>query len=366
MTELLAHEWLAPIGGSENVFEALIDAFPQAARLCLWNDAPERFGAVPETYLARTPLRRSKAAALPFMRSAWSRVPLGEASTVIASSHAMAHHVAGRAVREGRRGFAYVHSPARYLWAPEHDDRGQSRAVGLVAPSMRKVDLRGVDERVRYAANSRFVRERIADAWHVDSDVIYPNVDVARYRDASDADELSATDNAILESLPASYVLGASRLVEYKRLDVAMDVGEALSLPVVICGSGPDQERLELRAQGLDVPVLFLGRVSDEILPHLFRRAELLVFMAIEDFGIMPVEAIAAGTPVLVNSTGGAAEIIERTGGGRIADPADLSATLVAAREAMDSNMTTAVELSEQFGATRFGEEVRRWVGDGS
>src|SRR4051812_3133301 len=105
-TTLISHEWLAPHGGSENVFEQIAVALPGAAMQCLWNDAPARFGPdVTETWLARTPLRRSKAAALPFLPHAWRTVELDGFDRVVASSHAFGHHLATRAAREGREAF---------------------------------------------------------------------------------------------------------------------------------------------------------------------------------------------------------------------------------------------------------------------
>ena len=119
MSTLLAHEWLAENGGSENVFEQLRLAFPEASAMCLWNDAPNRFDStIGETWLSRSPLRCSKALALPFLPYVWRAVDLEGFSRVVVSSHAFSHHLAFSAARKGLRAFAYVHTPARYVWAP--------------------------------------------------------------------------------------------------------------------------------------------------------------------------------------------------------------------------------------------------------
>lgn len=364
MTTLLSHEWLAPIGGSENVFEQLVETFPGADMACMWNDAPERFGHdVRETWLARSPLRRSKAAALPFMSSAWRRLDLGDNDRIISSTHAFGHHLAGRAAREGRDAFAYVHSPARYIWAPEHDHRGQSAGVRLAAKSLRVKDRAATHPGVHYAANSEFVRERIRNTWHRDASVIHPAVDVERIQaEVSWRDQLDARDAEAAAALPDGYVLGASRFVQYKRLDLAIRIGEEMGLPVVLCGSGPDEERLRSIAAASTVPVHFTGRVSDELLYCLYSGASLFVFLAIEDFGIMPIEAIALGTPVLVNEIGGANEIVRLTGGGASSNSYDVTALLQIAEELIGTDMSKAQDAVTQFSRSEFRRKVLEWT----
>ena len=138
--------------------------------------------------------------------------------------------------------------------------------------------------------------------------MIYPPVDIDRIR--SFGGELSDVDSATARALPREFVLGASRFVPYKNVDAAISAGEVLGLPVVLAGTGPDESRLRALAEQARTPVHFAGRVSDNLLLKLYRRAALFVYMAVEDFGIMPVEAMASGTPVLVNELGGARESV--------------------------------------------------------
>jgi glycosyltransferase involved in cell wall biosynthesis len=175
---------------------------------------------------------------------------------------------------------------------------------------------------------------------------------------------LSETERNALERLPETFALGASRLIPYKRLDLAIKTGEALDMPVVIAGAGQSEHNLRSLAAEAGVPVHFVGRISDPFLYALYQRAALFVFMAIEDFGIMPVEAMACGTPVLVNEVGGAAESVEMLKGG-IAAPAEASkaelAELAQQAIAVDGRLaaTNARLLSEQS----FVNEIRRWIG---
>lgn len=364
---LLSHEWLSPHGGSENVFEQISAALPGSALQCLWNDAPDRFGNdVSETWLARTPLRRSKAAALPFLSQAWATVDLEPFDRVVASSHALGHHLAFRAAQAGKNAFSYVHTPARYIWNPELDQRGQGGAARAVAAALRRQDRKHVSDGVAYAANSNFVRNRIQTAWDQDARVIYPPVAVARIQSQTDwADSLAADERRVLEGMPSSFVLGASRLIEYKRIDRAMRTGEALGLPVVIAGSGPLESQLRDLAAAASVPVHFTGRVSDELLYALYQRAELFVFMAVEDFGIMPVEAIASGTPALVNEVGGAAESVALLAGGvTVSDRASVPELKDAALRAIKLDRQVMRRNASRFDEARFRAEIRAWVGE--
>ena len=228
MRTLVAHEWIAEVGGSENVFEQIRLAVPHYRAVCLWNGDPVRFSGVEETLLARSPLRGHKAASMPFMGSAWKRVDLTDTERVVVSSHAFSHHLASRAAHCGIPAFAYIHSPARYVWAPDLDDRGNSLIGRLGRSYFRRWDRRHVSHNVNYSANSQFVAKRVAEAWGVNASVIYPPVDIERIRSFSG--ELSDVDIATLCALPPHFVLGASRFVLYKNVDAAIIAGEILGL----------------------------------------------------------------------------------------------------------------------------------------
>lgn len=361
---LLAHEWIADVGGSENVFEQIRLAVPHRRAVCLWNGNPVRFNGVEETWLARSPLRDRKAAAMPFMGSAWKRVDLTGVDKVVVSSHAFSHHLASRAADRGIPAYAYVHSPARYVWVPDLDERGNSLIGHLGRPYFRHRDRRHVSSNVAYAANSKFVAKRVADAWGVEASVIYPPVDTDRIR--AFAGELSDADNAIASALPPNFVLGASRFVPYKNVDAAIIAGEILDLPVVLAGTGPDEPRLRALGEQARTPVIFVGRVSDDLLLEMYRRAELFVYMAVEDFGIMPVEAMACGTPVLVNEIGGSRESVLGVSGGLTSgwrdscfDDTDLvERALTIDTKALESAVA-------QFSNAAFRSNLRSWVGEG-
>lgn len=308
MSGILVHEWLSPRGGSENVFAVLGEVFPDAERWCLWDESGGRFDGVAETWLARTPLRGRKAAALPLMPAAWRSLPARDADWVLCSSHLFSHHARFRGAAGDAPKLVYAHTPARYVWTPELDGRGSGLAARAVSSVLKPLDRARAAEPTAIAANSVFVAERIARTWGREATVIHPPIEVARF--AADAGEPTPDEARVLAGLPPEFLLGVSRFVPYKRLDLVLRAGQASGLPVVLAGGGPDEKRLRTLAAEQGHPVVFVRDPSSRMLSLLYRRAVALVFPAVEDFGIMPVEAMAAGTPVVGNAVGGVAESV--------------------------------------------------------
>ncbi|UVT24063.1 glycosyltransferase [Rhodococcus pyridinivorans] len=362
---ILVHEWIARDGGSEKVLDEFVRTFPDADVLCLWDDADRYPGrTVHESGLARTPLRRSKALALSAMPYVWRRRP-GSYDFALVSSHCFAHHVTFRGAPSGFEKFVYVHTPARYLWNPELDDRGASLAVRCAAPPLRALDRRRAREGAHFAANSDFVRRRIERAWDVEARVIFPPVETARISSVPDwRDELSAAESALLEGLPETFVLGASRFVPYKRLDWVIRAADLAGVPAVIAGSGPEEGRLRQLADEATVPVHVLARPSDALLYALYQQAHVYVFPAVEDFGIMPVEARAAGARVVVNALGGAGETVAEGVDGLCfrQDRVEAVAECIAAIDGVPKGRNEAVAA---LSSENFQQHIRDWVGEG-
>ena len=370
MAGLLVHEWIELSGGAEKVLGAMASAFPDADIQCLWNDDGGAFESrnVYETWFASTALRRAKALALPLMVPTWRTLRSHRHyEWMLISSHLFAHHARLRRQPDVPK-LAYVHTPARYIWVPEIDDRGQSMPVRMAAPALRRLDRNRASELTSVAANSQYIRERIQRSWEVDARVIYPPVEVSRITAVDDwPSQVSDVERATLDALPAEFLFGASRLVAYKRLDAVIQMGSTLGMPVVVAGSGPDEERLRALAAASRVPVTFVGAPSDQMLYALYQRALAYVFLAVEDFGIMPVEAMACGTPVLVGSVGGAAESVTSCEGGVVVDNAVERDELEVALEAVGSVDRAALRgRVRKFSRERFTEEIRNWVGQES
>lgn len=366
MAGLIVHEWIERHGGSENVLDAMAAAHPDARIHALWNNAPERYPdrLVTESWLAGTPLRRSKAAALPFMPATWAATDVSGADFVLVSSHAFAHHVGGRPEPDAAPRFVYVHTPARYLWAPELDVRGSGLAARSLAPALRRIDRRRAQEGALFAANSDYIRRRIETAWDVPATVIHPPVRVEQLQSVpSWADRLIGSDAAAFAALPEAFILGASRFVDYKRLDRAVRAGELAELPVVLAGAGPQRAELEALAASASVPVHIVDRPSDELLFALLQAAALLVFVAVEDFGILPVEAMSLGTPTLVVADGGAAESVRALDGGAVIESLDDGELLRGVHEALSNPLTeTQGRAARLFGTPTFTRNLAAWM----
>jgi len=362
---VIVHEWIEHTGGSEKVVDAIAQIFPGTDIVCLWDDAPGRFHGhtVAESVIARTPLRGRKALSTPVAPASWRRRANQDYDWAIVSSHQFAHHVSFRQQKAGFEKYVYVHTPARYLWNPELDPRGQAAAVRAVAPALRRLDRRRANEPHSIAVNSKAVQQRVATSWERSSVVVYPPVDVTRIQSHPEwAELMDPLDRARFDALPREFLLGASRLVSYKRLDDVIRVGAAMRLPVVLAGAGPEHRRLQAQAEAAGVPTIFLGRVSDELLYTLYQHAVAYVFPAIEDFGIMPIEAMAAGATVLAADLGGAAETVVDGVSGVLCDfrsPAEIAAAVgrLSGLCAMDARAR-----ARSFSAEIFVQNFTQWI----
>tara|TARA_R100000365_G_scaffold3204_1_gene10136 strand:+ start:1491 stop:2075 length:585 start_codon:yes stop_codon:yes gene_type:complete len=173
---------------------------------------------------------------------------------------------------------------------------------------------------------------------------------------------LSPAEGERLERLPRDYLLGASRFVPYKRLDLVIEAGEATDTPVVLAGGGSGEPRLRELAQASTVPVHFVHRPSDVMLLALYQRARAYIFPAIEDFGIMPVEAMATGTPVIVQFRGGASESVRMLSGGVALEELSARAWREALAEVSTIDRTQLASRTLRLSRARFQDEVRAWV----
>lgn len=360
MAGVLVHEWLSRAGGSENVFESLTRVFPDAGRYCLWDASEGRFAVDGETWLARTPLHGHKAAALPMMPLAWRQLPAVEADWVLASSHLFAHHARFAGPARDAPKLVYAHTPARYIWTPELDGRGTGAVARAVAGALKPLDRRRAQEPVAIAANSRFVAERVERAWGRAATVIHPPVDVAAF---AREPQLRPHEEDALDALPGEYLLGFSRFIPYKRLERVIDAGAAAGVPVVLAGAGGEEAGLRAYAEAQHPGrVLFVLAPSGALVNALMRRALAVVFPPIEDFGIVPVEAMAAGAPVIANAVGGTAESVVHGRTGALVEEWTPQALRAAVELAAGASAEACRQRAALFGEDVFAGSIRSWV----
>ena len=364
---LIAHEWIELHGGSENVLEAIAALFPDADMVAPWTNAPERFPnrEVRQLWLSQSPLRRHKALALPALAAAWrNAVPLDKKyDWILASSHSFAHHIRPRGASAHAPKLVYAYTPARYVWTPELDERGSGLFARAASLALRPIDRARAKEPQSIAVISEYVADRARAAWRREAEVIYPPVQVTLAKSVADwRTRLAPDELAFVDNLPSEFVLGASRFIPYKRLDLVIDAAEAAGLPAVLAGSGPEEARLREKAAAAGVDVHFVIAPSNALLFSLYQRALVFVFPPIEDFGIMPIEAMALGTPVVANRIGGSAETVSDGYSGIHFDKMDAASLGAAVRRAAELSPADAAQWSEKFATERFDGELVDWV----
>lgn len=303
----IIHDWLVVSGGAEKVLDALLQAFPHAEVFTTVYAMPqEERGrlaehAVHTSWLQRLPrIRDHYRYYLPVMPKVMARFDLSRFDLVISSSHAVAK---GVVTHSGQRHLCYCHTPMRYAWEMRDDYLRDARypaplswCAERMLERLRRWDAAtaaGVDH---FVANSANVAGRIRRYYRRESSVIHPPVDL----DAFPFDPSPRDD----------FYLAASRLVPYKRLDIVVEAFRDMpNKRLRVVGDGPERGRLEALAAGAE-NIEILGYQPRDVLRRLMTQARGFVFAADEDFGIMPLEAQAVGTPVLALGRGGALETV--------------------------------------------------------
>ena len=365
MRGAIVHEWLEVLGGAENVVDRFAQLYPEAPIYTLWNDSGSRFpvSRVHGSWLANTKLRRHKSLALPLMPLVWRHLGAEDLDWVLCSSHLFAHHARFSGAARDATKFVYAYTPARYIWDPHSDPRGRALSARVASPFLRPLDKKRAADAHSIVAISRFVAERIEKTWERATPVIYPPVNLARFERLP---ALNEADELELAKVPESFILGASRFVRYKRLEDVIHAGSVVDSPVVIAGSGPDEDRLRAEASRSRVPVHFVLSPSHELLVHLYDRAAAFVFPAIEDFGIMPVEAMASGTPVIGLRRGGVAETVSDGISGVLIDNFGSTSELRAAFETVTALDESGVKARARvFDESTFDRAIRDWLPHG-
>lgn len=302
MKVAIVHYWLVAMRGGEAVLEELLRLYPDAD---IYTHVADRAGL--QGALARRPIFETRIARLPgarkhyqkylgLMPRALEELDLSGYDLVISSESGPAK---GVVVPPAARHVCYVHSPMRYIWDHYHAYAGQlgplERAYfSRLAHKLRIWDVTAAARVDHFVANSSFVAQRVRRYYNRDAEIVHPPVNLDAYR---------------LPEVPAEreHYLFVSQLVPYKRADLVIEAFRGSDRRLVVVGDGSERARLE---RDLPDNVTLWGRASAADLPGLYQRARALIFPAEEDFGIVPVEAMACGTPVLAYGRGGALDSI--------------------------------------------------------
>ncbi|EPK5054514.1 glycosyltransferase family 4 protein, partial [Klebsiella pneumoniae] len=301
------------------------------------------------TFIQNLPKAKNKYQSyLPLMPLAIEQLDVSKHDVIISSCHAVAK---GVLTGPDQLHISYIHSPIRYAWDLQHQylrEAGLDKGFkGLLAKyilhKMRMWDVRTANGVDHFIANSHFIARRIKKVYGRDADVIYPPVDVERFK---------------LNENKEEYYLTASRLVPYKRIDLIVDAFKAMpDKKLIVIGDGPEMKKIRDKASA---NTEILGFQSNEIMENCMRNAKAFVFAAEEDFGITPVEAQACGTPVIAYGKGGVLETIRgmsnTTPTGVFFDKQHVDSIIDAVNK-FESNFDLFAPIECRNNAMRFSEE---------
>jgi glycosyltransferase involved in cell wall biosynthesis len=297
----LVHDWLNQIGGAEDVLQTLVEMYP-GAPVYTSMYAPDlmppayRTWDIRATWMNRLPgIYRHHQVYLPLYPLAFQSLDLRGYDLILSNKSGFCH---GVRVPPGVTHICYCLTPTRYVWnLRDYCQREQLPVIAnaLLPPVialMRQWDWAAAQRVHHFIAISTEVQARVRRCYGRESVVIPPPVDTARFEPATRADD---------------YFLILSRLVPYKRVDLAVAAFNDLGLPLVIAGDGRDLGKLQAMAKS---NIIFLGRVDDARRAELMARCRAFIFPGLEDFGITPVQAQAAGRPVIAFAGGGALDTV--------------------------------------------------------
>jgi glycosyltransferase involved in cell wall biosynthesis len=305
MKTAIVHEWFVTYAGSEKVVEQIISQYPDADIFTLFDFLPAKDRnflnnkQISTSFIQRLPFTRtSYRKYLPFMPLAIEQFDLSKYDLILSSSHAVAK---GVLTGPHQLHISYIHSPMRYAWDMQNEylfESGLDKGV-MTWPTrwllhqLRIWDCRTANGVDHFIANSKFVAHRIWKVYRREAKVIYPPIQVTKFNFQENKD---------------SYYLAASRMVPYKKMDLIIEAFNYMpDKHLIVIGEGPDLDKVKKKARR---NIEILGYQSDDILKDYMQNAKAFVFAALEDLGMIPLEAQACGTPVIAYGRGGTLETI--------------------------------------------------------
>lgn len=358
MKVAIVHDWLTNMGGAERVVLDLHRMFPDApiyTSVYTPDTMPDFKGLdVRTTWLQKFPFKHKHQLFSLLRPLAFKTLKLGDYDLVISSTTAEAKDIR---VRQGALHVCYCNTPTRYYWS-HYEEYHQNPGFGILNPivrlflplvvgPLRRLDYREAQKVGHFIANSTTVQKRISDYYKRESVVIHPPVDVKRFK------------------LPAKppkregfVVVG--RQVPYKRIDLAVAACTQLGRKLVVIGEGSEHDKLKAMAG----PTIKFVKANDQDLPKYIHQAEALIFPSEEDFGILPVEAMAGGCPVIAYGKGGARDtVIEEKTGLFFAEQTPESLAEVLQHFDYTAFVTAnLVEHADQFSFERFANELTQFL----
>ena len=353
----LAHDWLVGMRGGEFVLDRLARQFGPTELYTLVSNGRPLTEAISACRVITSPLQRLPGASgrlrrqyLPLMPWAVGRLKVAPCDLLISTSSAVMKSIRPP---KGTPHLCYCHSPARYIWAQTQEyatgsgGRWRGIGLGLIGPVFRRWDRATADRVTMFLANSQHTAERIQRYFGREAQVVYPPVRTDWF----------TPDPGVQRE---DWLLVVSALEPYKRTELVVRAASHAGLKLKVAGDGSQQKAL---AGAAGPTVEMLGRVDDQTLRDLYRRAKALVFPQVEDFGLIPVEAQATGCPVIAFAGGGALETVTPQTG--IFFSQHTVEALVEAVAALDEARIDPVQCrrnAERFNEQAFDEAISRAV----
>jgi glycosyltransferase involved in cell wall biosynthesis len=358
MKVALVYDRVNKFGGAERVLLALHNIFPEAPLFTLVYDSKSAPWAKPfkvyPTYLNKCRFIRNKHEWLaPFAAMAFETLNFKDYEVVISITSSDAKAVI---TKPGQLHICYCLTPTRYFWSGEEQYR-KDKKIKLIPNRLRQyfrtTDLLLSKRPDQYIAISNEVKRRIQEYYHRDSSTIYPPIDDKFY-----SKEFTTLDKR-------KYYLIVSRLVPYKKVDLAIQVFNTLKKPLIIVGSGSELINLKNSA---GKTVRFVGSVDDTQLINLYKNAKAVIFPQEEDFGLVPLEAQACGTPVIAYGKGGALETVikDKTGVFFEKQSAESLAKAIHRFEKLSLNPSDCHQNSLRFNSRSFKKSVLNYLSHSS
>ena len=302
MKVALVHDYLTQYGGAERVLEALCEVFPKAPIYTIIYDeklVKEKFPGrkIYPSFLQKIPFaKKHHRSFLLLMPFAVEQFDLSEYDLVFSDS---ASYAKGVITLPDTKHICYCHTPTRYAWDDSHKyirdfpfPEFIKKFIPYFMTYIRTWDFQAAGRPDTYISNSNFVSSRIKKYYKQDSVVVHPPVDISKFSVSSENKD---------------YFLMVGRLLSYKRFDLAIATFSKTKIPLKIIGDGPEKGKLEaMSAKNIE----FLGALDDESLKKYYQESKAVIFPQEEDFGIVPLEAMASGRPVIAYRAGGAMETI--------------------------------------------------------
>ncbi len=360
----IVHDWFAGYAGSERVVESFTNIYPGSPVHVLFNlltkeeqEIVTKNSEIITSFINKfRGVKRNHRKYLPLFPYAVEQFDLSNYDLILSSSHAVAK---GVLTNSNQLHICYCHTPMRYAWDLTYRYLKESNLhkglYGLFAKIIlhyiRVWDASNVNRVDHFIANSNYIKKRIKKVYGRDSEVIYPPVD---------------TQNFKCETRKDNYYLAASRLVSYKRIDL---IAEAFTkMPdkkLIIVGDGPEEKKIKSQS-GKNIELV--GYQHGEALSKYMQKAKAFVFAADEDFGIMVVEALSAGTPVIAFNKGGVKETIKNSETGILFNEQSVDSIIEAVKLfEQKENTFDSISLSEyakQFDRKIFEEKLNKFVTD--